>query len=74
MRWPWSRRSRRRIAAPPKHAAWAQAAMPPPESSVTLGFTDGSEVELGDSDPAAMALHAVADVLLRRDQVEANSR
>jgi hypothetical protein len=32
-----------------------------------LGFADGSEVELADSDPSAMALHAVADVLMRRE-------
>jgi hypothetical protein len=35
--------------------------------SVTLGFADGSELALGENDPSAMALQAVADVLLRRE-------
>jgi hypothetical protein len=64
MRWPWSRR---RPTAAPRHAAWSQPAAPPPVSVVHLGFTDGSELELTDSDPAALALQAVADVLLRQE-------
>lgn len=66
MRWLRSRRVRRQPAALPKHAAWAQAAMPPPESSVTLGFADGSELELADTDPRAVALKAVADALMHQ--------
>jgi len=43
---------------------WAAPAVPP---TVRLGFADGSEVELEDTNPAAMALQAVADVLLRNE-------
>jgi hypothetical protein len=70
MRWPWSRRKRRHDAPVPRHAAsWAQPALPPVEPSVTLGFTDGSELALVEGDPSAMALQAVADVLLRQEPV-----
>lgn len=59
---------RRPEAARPRHAAsWVQPAQPPVEPSVTLGFADGSELELGENDPSALALQAVADVLLRRE-------
>ena len=67
MRWPRIRRERR-PSVPARHAAgWAQPAAPP--TGVVLGFADGSEHELGGSDPHAMALKAVADVLMRQDAV-----
>jgi hypothetical protein len=69
MRWLRWRRDRRRRAAPAKHAAtWAQPAVPP-TGAVLLGFSDGSEWELGGGDAHALALKAVADVLLRQDPV-----
>ena len=70
MRWPrLRRRDRARHAAPPvrRTASWAQAAVPPADERVRLGFADGSEVELGADDPTALALQAVADVLVGKD-------
>jgi hypothetical protein len=70
MRWPWRRRrDKARHAAPPprRTASWAQAAVPPAEERVRLGFADGSEVELRADDPTALALQAVADVLVGKD-------
>jgi hypothetical protein len=32
---------------------------------VTLGFADGSELELAAGDPSALALRAVADLLVQ---------
>jgi hypothetical protein len=67
VRWPRFRRNRSQPAAPPRHAAgsWAQSAAPP--AGVVLGFADGSESELDGTDPRAVALKAVADVLMRQD-------
>jgi hypothetical protein len=66
MRWPRFRRNRSQAAAPARHAAgWAQPARPP--AGVVLGFADGSESELDGTDPRAVALKAVADVLMRQD-------
>jgi hypothetical protein len=48
-------------------ASWAHAAAPPTQEHVLLGFVDGTEVELGPGDPTALALHAVADVLMREE-------
>jgi hypothetical protein len=77
MRWPRltrrEPRDRTRPAAPRDAATWTQRAEPP-SGAVHLGFTDGSEVELEGVDPRAVALKAVADVLMHRDQVAANSR
>jgi hypothetical protein len=67
MRWPRFRRERR-SAAPARHAAgWSQPAQPP--TGVVLGFADGSESQLDGSDPHALALKAVADVLMQQDAV-----
>jgi hypothetical protein len=66
MRWPWQRSRGRHAAVPAQRVApWAQAALPPQEPAVRLGFDDGSEVELAASDPRAVALRAVADVLVQ---------
>jgi hypothetical protein len=67
MRWPRRQRSEPRNAsgrhaASPRRASWTAPAAPP--GAVHLGFTDGSEVDLPDNDPTALALQAVADVLV----------
>jgi len=66
-------RRRRRTAdasyvpyAPRHSAGWAEAAVPPqpvPDPAVRLGFADGTEVELDQSHPSAVALKTVADVI-----------
>ena len=61
MRWPWSR-DRKRHAETPRVASWAAPAAPP--GAVHLEFTDGSGLDLPDTDPTALALQAVADVLV----------
>jgi hypothetical protein len=38
--------------------------VPPPTTVVHLGFADGSELELSEADPTALALQAVAGVLV----------
>jgi len=47
---------------------WADPVVPP---TVRLGFADGSEVELDDTNPAALAVRAVADVMLGHEGVTA---
>jgi hypothetical protein len=57
MRWrPWSRRETCQVEL-------GKPALARPDR-VHLGFVDGSEVDLPDSDPTALALRAVADVLV----------
>jgi len=73
------RRRERTAVVPyePRHAGWAQPALPPqPHQSpqpadpaepvgVRLGFADGTEVALDRSHPSAVALRAVADLLVQ---------
>ena len=55
----------------PRHSGWAQPAVPPEPSppvadpAVRLGFADGTEIELEQSHPSAVALKTVADVIAR---------
>jgi hypothetical protein len=66
------RRRERTAVTPyaPRHAGWANLALPPTPSpaadpAVRLGFADGTEVELDGSHPNAVALRTVADVIAR---------
>jgi hypothetical protein len=52
----------------PRHSVWAQPAVPPGPArgpAVRLGFADGTEVELEQGHPSAVALTTVADVIAR---------
>jgi hypothetical protein len=40
---------------------------------VRLGFGDGSELELADGDPSAIALRAVADLLVQDPHAHADN-
>ena len=65
MAWPWRRRvARHAVVPPPRRAAWAKPALPP-GPAVCLGFDDGSQIELPATDPRAVALRAVADLLVQ---------
>jgi hypothetical protein len=46
----------------------APAGVPHLRSTVRLGFSDSTVVDLRPDDPIARALHTVADALLRRDR------
>jgi hypothetical protein len=69
MRWPFRRGTGRRRTPdrpewrPSRRAAAAEPAFVD-EPSVTLGFSDGSQVALDDTHPSAIALREVAATLL----------
>jgi hypothetical protein len=74
MAWPWRRRPARHAAVPePRPARWAEPARPP-TPTVRLGFGDGSELELADGDPSAIALRAVADLLVQDQRADADNK
>lgn len=80
MRWPWRRRGRRRradVTSPRQVATWdtpgggfflPQGTLPGLRhaSTVRLGFSDGSEVELDESAVMTASLLAAARVLVGR--------
>lgn len=68
MRWPWRRSREARVVfiggspfdVPPVTPPAQPAPPEPPAPHVSLGFADGSTMELADDDPRAIALREVA--------------
>ena len=81
MRWTFWRRDRRTAPARGRHAAAPAATSKPVfypvpaedavpeqrERAVSIGFRDGSTVEVAPDSPQGRALRAVADVLVTRE-------
>jgi hypothetical protein len=73
MGWPWRRERGPHVAPPAQRTPdWAQTAAPP-SATVLLGFDDGSQVQLAETDPNALALLAVADLLVQDPAREAET-